>query len=348
MIQGTMVSPSSKLRIYSGFSTDVGPVRERNEDALVQRKIPLGYFAAVADGMGGHADGDTAAAITLVSILGEVEKARSDPMEALRKGFEVANATLRRHSQDVGAVMGATCAAAIISSGQLYVGHVGDARLYLLRGANLYSLTRDHSLMQEIADIKGPVAAGGFAPTLRHIMSRSVGAEDEIQPAIRAPVPLATGDAIMLCTDGLSGVVEDRVIRRVLAGGTPREAAFRLVDLAAESGGEDNTTVIVLRVDADVAREESPVISFDELMSMSVQTADGDLHPIVDVIMNPMTWSVTALKLDLRNVERGATCEIPVRDVGPLAATDGVITTPQRTEALLDVYRSDRSLIPEE
>jgi hypothetical protein len=81
---------------------------------------------------------------------------------------------------------------------------------------------------------------------------------------------------------------------------------------------------------------------------MSVQTADGDLHPIIDVIMNPMTWSVTALKLDLRNVERGATCEIPVRDVGPLAATDGVITTPQRTEALLDVYRSDRSLIPED
>ncbi len=337
-----MVSATSKLRIYSGFSTDVGPVRERNEDALVQRKVPLGYFAAVADGMGGHADGDTAAAITLVSLLGEVEKAQSEPMEALRIGFESANTTLRHHSADMGAVMGATCAAALISGGQLYVGHVGDARLYLLRGANLYSLTRDHSLMQEIADIKGPVAAGGFAPRLKHIMSRSVGAEDDIKPTIRPPIPLATGDAILLCTDGLTNVVEDRVIRRVLAGATPREAAFRLVDIAAESGGEDNTTVIVLRVDADASREESNAMNFNALTSMFVQTADGDLHPIIDVIMNPLTWAITGLRLDLRNVEQGATCEISVADVGPLAPTDGVITTPQRTEALLDVYKSQR------
>ena len=343
MIPSTMVSPTSKLRIYSGFSTDVGTVRDRNEDALVQRKVPLGYFAAVADGMGGHTEGDTAAAITLVSLLGEVEKEKSDPMEALRRGFDVANATIRKHSQDIGAIMGATCAAAIISGGQLYVGHIGDARLYLLRGASLYSLTRDHSLMQEIADIKGPVAAEGFAPRLRHIMSRSVGAEAEIKPAIRAPIPLSTGDAIMLCTDGLTGVVEDRIIRRVLAGATPREAASRLVELAAESGGEDNATVVVLRVDTDASREEANAMGFDELTSMFVQTADGDLHPIIDVVMNPMTWAITGLRLDLRNVERGATCEISVADVGPLAAADGMISTPQRTEALLDIYRSGRT-----
>ena len=342
MISITMVLPTSKLRIYSGFSTDVGTVRERNEDALVQRKVPLGYVAAVADGMGGHSDGDTAAAVTLVSMLGEVEKESKDPMAALRRGFEVANATLRRHSEDVGAVMGATCVTAIISGGQLYVGHIGDARLYLLRGANLYSLTRDHSLMQEIADIKGPVAAEGFAPRLKHIMSRSVGAEEEIKPAIRAPIPLATGDAIMLCTDGLTGVVDDRVIRRVLAGATPREAAARLVDIAAESGGEDNTTVIVLRVDTDASAQDTNKMSFDELTSMFVQTADGDLHPIIDVVMNPLTWAISGLRLDLRNVERGATCEISIAEVGPLAATDGMISTPQRTEALLDIYRSGR------
>ncbi len=338
-----MVATTSKLRIYSGFSTDVGTVREHNEDALVQRKVPLGYVAAVADGMGGHTEGDTAAAVTLVSILGEVEKETSDPMAALARGFDVANATLRRHSEEVGAVMGATCVAAIISGGQLYVGHVGDARLYLLRGANLYSLTRDHSLMQEIADIKGPVAAEGFAPRLKHIMSRSVGAEKEIKPAIRAPVPLATGDAVMLCTDGLTGMVDDRVIRRVLAGATPREAAARLVDIASESGGEDNATVVVLRVDTDAASEEADVMSFDELTSMFIQTADGDMHPIIDVVINPMTWAIAGLRLDLRNVERGATCEISTADVGPLGATDGMIWTPQRTEALLDIYKSGRT-----
>ena len=341
MIALTMVA-NTKFRIYSGFSTDVGTTRERNDDTLVQRKIPLGYFAAVADGMGGHADGDTAAALTVSSMLEEVEKASNDPSEALRNGFVAANTAVRRRCQDAGVIMGATCAAAIISAGQLYIGHVGDSRVYLLRGANLYSLTRDHSLMQEIADIKGPVAAGGFAPTLKHIMSRWVGAEDDIQPAIRTPVPLATGDAILLCTDGLTNTLDDRVIRRVLAGGTPREAAYRLVDLTNASGGEDNVTVIVLRVDAADAQEQSSVMSLDELLSLSVQTSDGDLHPIIDVTMNPMNWSVVGLKLDLRNVERGATCEIPVSEMGPLAATDGVITTPQRTEALLDISHSSK------
>ncbi len=331
----------SKLRIYSGFATEVGTVRERNEDALVQRKVPMGYFAAVADGIGGHAQGDTAAAITLVSVLNEVKKepGGGDPGAALARGFDFANATLRHHSEDVGAVMGATCAAAIVSGGQLHVGHIGDARLYLLRGANLYSLTRDHSLMQEIADIKGPVAAEGFAPRLKHIMSRSVGAEAGIQPAIRTPIPLATGDAIMLCTDGVAGVVEERVIRRVLAGATPREAAARLVEIAKESGGEDNATVIVLRIDTDAAREKSRLMSFDDLTSMCVQTADGDLHPIVDIVLNPMTWAITGLRLELQNIERGAMCEISIGEVGPLSASDGVITTPQRTEALLDMIK---------
>ncbi|MCL2823163.1 MAG: hypothetical protein FWD57_04165, partial [Polyangiaceae bacterium] len=85
------MAAGSKLRIYSGFSTDKGPVRERNDDALVQRKIPLGYFAAVADGVGVHTRGETAAAITLASVLAELETAQTEPADALRLGFETAN-----------------------------------------------------------------------------------------------------------------------------------------------------------------------------------------------------------------------------------------------------------------
>jgi serine/threonine protein phosphatase PrpC len=290
--------------------------------------------------MGGHDVGDTAAAVTLVSLLSEVEREQSDPMDALRRGFELANRTLREQSSQLGAVLGATCVAAVVSASQLYVGHVGDARLYLLRGANLYTLTRDHSLMQEIADIKGPTAATGFSSSLRHIMSRSVGAEDRIKPSIRAPIPLAAGDAILLCSDGLTGVVNDRAIRRVLAGCTPREAAARLVDMANEAGGEDNATAIVLRVDTDAYRREPKFVSLDELTSMFVQTAEGDLHPIIDVVIDPTSWTIAGLRLDLRNAERGATCEIPISDVGPLQDTSSAITTPQRTEALLDTHRA--------
>jgi hypothetical protein len=146
----------------------------------------------------------------------------------------------------------------------------------------------------------------------------------------------------MLCTDGLTGAIDDRTIRRVLAGGTPREAAARLVDLANEAGGEDNITVVVLRVDTDASREEGRYMRFDDLLSMFVQTADGDLHPIVDLIINPMSWTITGLRLDLRNVERGATCDISIADVGPMSPIDEVITTPQRTEALLDMSKGGR------
>ncbi len=336
-----MTDPSgSAMLIYSGFHTDVGKLRDRNEDALVQTAVPLGYFVAVADGMGGHEAGDKASALTLSSILAEVEAERSNPADALRRGFEAANRAMRAECVNLGVTMGATCVAAIISNGQLYIGHTGDARLYLLRGASLYVLTRDHSLMQELADIKGPMAATEFAPSLKHIMSRSIGAEERIQVAQRPPIPLRAGDMILLCTDGLTNAVADARIRRVLAGSTPREAARRLVDMANEQGGEDNITVIVLRVDTATAATDR-AMSFDDLTSMYVHTANGDLHPIIDLVINPSTWTIIGIKLDLRNVERGAVCEIPISQVGPIPSSEQVIETPQCTEALLDLARGN-------
>jgi PPM family protein phosphatase len=326
------------MLIYSGFHTDVGKVRKRNEDALYQDPIPLGYLVAVADGMGGHEQGDKAATMTLSSISSIVEREKDDPADALRRGFEAANLALRNECEQLGVTMGATCVAAVISNRQLYISHVGDARLYLLRGASLYLLTRDHSLMQELADIKGPVAATEFAPSLKHIMSRSVGAEGQIQVAQRPPIPLRAGDMILLCTDGLTNSVPDARIRRVLAGSTPREAARRLVEMSNEQGGEDNTTVVVLRVDTGTGGADR-AMSFDDLTSMFVRTANGDLHPIIDLVINPSTWTITELRLDLRNLERGATCAIPTSEVGPIPCDEQVIQTPRCSEALLDLAR---------
>ncbi|MBI5535629.1 MAG: serine/threonine-protein phosphatase [Deltaproteobacteria bacterium] len=330
------VAPGSAILIYSGFHTEVGNARERNDDALHQSQVPLGYLVALADPMGEQ--GDRAGTLTVEAIGAELEKEDSDAVEGLRRAFVKANQTLRAEAKAVGTAMGATCVAALISNGKLYTAHVGDARLYLLRGASLYSLTRDHSLMQELVDLKGPGAATEFAPTLKYIMSRSVGAEDSINVTMRAPIPLRAGDVILLCTDGLTGVVPDDRIRRTLAGATPREAAKRLIEIAHEAGAEDNATAMVLRVDAEVPPTEG-TISFDDLTGMFVRTADGDLHPIVDAIINPMTWTVSAIRLDLRNVERGATCEISISQVGPLTAGEQVIHTPQCTEALLDLAR---------
>lgn len=330
-------STGTRLRIYSGEGSFIGAGRDRNEDAAFQGKIPLGYLAAIADGMGGHEHGDTAARITLDALVAATEQATDDPVGALKAGFAAANRAVRDQSTARSAIMGATCVVALIAHGRLHVAHVGDARLYLLRGANLYSLTRDHSIFQEIADIKGPVAATGFAPGLKHIMSRSVGAETEIAPTIRAPIALTAGDAVLLCSDGVTGTLDDRRIRRILAGGTPREAAARIIEAVEQEGGEDNATAIVLRVDADVEREHGRYLSFDDLMAMSVQTADGDLHPIIDAVINPSSWAVVALRLDLAKVEKGVSCEIAITDIGPIAGKDEPLITPQRTEALVDM-----------
>jgi serine/threonine protein phosphatase PrpC len=338
-----MSAPTIRLRIYSGEGSFIGTGRDRNEDASFQGRVSLGYLAAVADGMGGHEHGDTAARVTLDALVAAVDKETVDPVAALKAGFAAANQAVRDQSAARNAIMGATCVAALIAQGRLHVAHVGDARLYLLRGANLYSLTRDHSIFQEIADIKGPVAATGFAPTLKHIMSRSIGAEAQIAPDIRPPIPLTAGDTVLLCTDGVAGTLDERRIRRILAGGTAREAAARIAQAVESEGGEDNATAVVLRVDADADRELHGYLTFDSLLSMSVQTADGNLHPIVDAVVNPASWAVVALKLDLGQVEQNATCSIPITDIGPIAGPDQPLLTPQRTEALLDMGRGEDS-----
>jgi serine/threonine protein phosphatase PrpC len=326
----------SSISIYSGFHTEVGKARERNDDALHQAQVPLGFLVALADPMGSECE--RAGALTVEALAEEVARHTADPAEALRRGFAVANEALRKEGDTAGAEMGATCVAGLISAGQLHVAHVGDARLYLLRGASLYSLTRDHSLMQELVDLKGPGAAVEFAESLRYIMSRSVGAEETINVAIRPPITLRAGDAILLCTDGLTDAVPDDRIRRTLAGATPREAARRLVETAVELESADNATAIVLRVDSGLSAEEG-CITFDDLTSMFVRTADGDLHPITDAVINPTTWALSGIRLDLRNAERGAICEISISQVGPLAEGEQVIQTPQCTEALLDLAR---------
>lgn len=341
MVRNMEAAANRKLRIYSGFSTDVGK-RQHNEDAWLQSKVPVGYLAAVADGMGGHSHGDQAAAITLASIVAEVEAERTDPSAALLRGFLRANRAVRNHAGTTCGVVGAACVAAVICQGNLYVGHVGDARAYLLRGSSLYGLTRDHSLLQEIVDMKGQAAATSLSSNLRHIMSRSVGAEENISPSIRPPIALNAGDALLLCSDGLTKVIDDTRIRRTLAGATPREAAARLVQMAKGAGGEDNVTAVVLRIDSDALQRERTLVTLDELTAMLVRTADGDLHPVKDVIINPSTWAVASLRLDLRVAERATECDVPISDIGPMRALEDGITTPQRTEALLDMFQPRR------
>ena len=338
--------PPPRFQVFVGFHTDVGKQRQQNEDALIEVGIPLGYLLAVADGMGGHDYGERAATLALNTIHDKLGKATDEPREVLAKSLHDANAVVHEEAENLGRTMGATCVAGLISAGKLYVAHAGDARAYLMRASTLYPLTRDHSFVQEIADAKGPGIAGNLPQNFSHIVSRSLGTQPIVDVCDRDPISLSAGDVILLCSDGLTNMVEESRIRQTLAGATPREAAKRLVDMSNQAGGQDNITVIVARIDTETSLMDSQYIGLQDLRSMYVRTSDDQLHPIVGGMMDPRTWTVSAVTVDLRNVNKGLKCTLSTSELGPVMYGKQTIQLPQSTEALVEmgeagIWKSD-------
>jgi PPM family protein phosphatase len=333
----TSSPPPPRFQVFVGFHTDVGKQRQKNEDALIEVGVPLGYLIAVADGMGGHDFGERASTLALNTIHDQLKDATEKPRETLARSLHRANAAVHEEAETIGRTMGATCVAGLISSGKLYVAHAGDARAYLMRASTLYPLTRDHSFVQEIADTKGPSIAGNLPQNFSHIVSRSLGTQPSVDVCDREPISLSAGDVILLCSDGLTNMVEESRVRQTLAGATPREAAKRLVDMSNEAGGQDNITVIVARIDTETSLMDTQYIGLKDLRSMFVRTSDGQLHPITNAVMNPNTWTVSAVVIDLRNVKKGLKCTISTSEMGPVMYGKQTIQLPQSTEALVEM-----------
>jgi len=234
-----------------GAATHPGYVRSTNED---------GYFAsreqavfAVADGMGGHEKGEVASRLALEAIVQHADAiAHATPSELptnLHQALQDANAAIISHpeSQDARARMGTTVVLATICGDRLYFAHIGDSRLYLLRGDMLIQLTRDHSLVQALVD-RGEITPEEAAiHPLRHQITRVVGADDVVTPEI-ASQNLEPGDVVLLCTDGLSGAVAQEQMKAILAapGLTAQQRADALVRSALDAGGPDNITSVVV------------------------------------------------------------------------------------------------------
>ncbi len=233
-----------------GAATDPGLVRPGNEDGFYASR-KLGVFA-VADGMGGHEDGELASKITLKAIESNAEKlAAASPIELptfLHETLQAANTEIiaQADTADVQHRMGATVVLASICGDRLYFAHIGDSRLYLLRGDAFSQLTRDHSLVQSLVD-KGEITPDEAAiHPLRHQITRVVGGDDQVSPEI-ASQALEPGDRILLCTDGLSGAVDQEEIKQILSKRiSSQQKADALVKAALAAGGPDNITVVVV------------------------------------------------------------------------------------------------------
>lgn len=236
-------------RTPSGFGarTDVGIVRTGNEDGYLARP-PL---FIVADGMGGHRAGEVASAL-VVRLIDESLPAGAAPTpSAIAMAMETANVAVwseARERPDL-AGMGTTCTIVVLDGPRAHVAHVGDSRAYLLRDGNLEQVTSDHTLIASM--VREGILSDEDAQSdeRRHIITRAIGAEQEVRIDL-ASHDLRPGDRLLLCSDGLSGQVDDVVIAQVLATeADPSRAVDRLVELANEAGGEDNVTVIVVDPD---------------------------------------------------------------------------------------------------
>lgn len=243
----TLAPQLRPLPITGAGFTHKGLVREQNEDAILID--PNGELWAVADGMGGHGRGDIAADM-VIDTLAAVGRSE-DPEAALVDSLLSSNRAVFTEAR--GETMGATVVAAYLEANVAYCAWVGDSRIYLWRQDALRQMTRDHSRVQELIEQGLLDKDAERTHPERHVITRAVGAEQDLQVDTFV-LPLQPFDRLILCSDGLSGVVEDAAVAETLALNRPDNAtAARLLQAALDGGAPDNVSVVVVTAHAEVA-----------------------------------------------------------------------------------------------
>ena len=229
--------------------SDVGRVRSGNEDALLIGRTVF----AVADGMGGHRGGEVASAEALEPLRaldGRPFPSSDAAMLALTEAVVTANTTVVQRSHDESELtgMGTTLTGVLVTGREALLVHVGDSRAYLLRDGHLRQLTEDHTLVQALID-QGRITRDDVAThPHRSVITRAIGVSEDVEIDSQR-LTLHDGDRLVLCSDGLSVVVDDDAIADTVRRHSPGETAERLIDLANAAGGPDNITVLVIAVD---------------------------------------------------------------------------------------------------
>ena len=233
-----------------GSRTDVGYVRETNEDSLLV--APPLYV--VCDGMGGHEAGEIASEIAVSTISSNAPSIAS--ASGLGRAVEQANLQIIRAANDgYGRPgMGTTCTAAMLEGEDLVIAQVGDSRAYLLHDGELQQLTRDHSVVADLVEAGEITKEEARTHQWRSYITRALGLEPNTKPDLYE-IEVAESDRLMLCSDGLYSVVEDSTIQRIMREvPDPQRCADALVDAALKGGGIDNVTVVVVNIAGDRAR----------------------------------------------------------------------------------------------
>jgi serine/threonine protein phosphatase PrpC len=260
-----------------GAKTDTGRVREANEDAFLV-EAPL---FAVADGMGGHLAGDVASRTAVDTITTRAEQDSPADTGSLARLVREANHEIWKKAQSDASLqgMGTTCTLAMLDDASLHIAHVGDSRAYLFRNGDLSQITEDHTLVGRM------VREGRLRPDeaerhpQRSIITRALGVDSDVEVDTQT-IELREGDRILLCSDGLSSMVDQDSIAEVLDDNAdPQDASERLVQLANDAGGEDNITVVVIAVADKVEAAAAPVMEKESPPAPAAEPARADTNP---------------------------------------------------------------------
>ncbi|MCX6636791.1 MAG: Stp1/IreP family PP2C-type Ser/Thr phosphatase [Acidobacteria bacterium] len=245
--------------------SDPGCHRELNEDCVrviepedAGLRSRKGLMALVADGMGGHQAGEVASALAAEVVSREYYAREGSVPECLEGALQAANREIFQQSasrQSLGG-MGTTCTALVILGDEAWAGHVGDSRVYLVRGGSIYRMTEDHSAVMDLVK-KGILSAEQARRHAdRNVLLRAMGQREGLEVEVwKESFPIRPGDRFVLCSDGLHDPVDDAEIQDAVSRLAPEAACAELVRLARERGGYDNITVVVLRAASTRASE---------------------------------------------------------------------------------------------
>lgn len=245
------------LETYS--ATDIGRKRQLNQDYVFSSAKPLGNMPnlfIVADGMGGHNAGDYASKCTTETVVNEIQNSfEKNPTIIIKKAIKTANAKIRKEASEHENLfgMGTTLVIATIIGKYLQVSNIGDSRLYLLNKDGLRQVTEDHSLVEEMIRLGGLSREDARLHPDKNIITRAIGAKDEVEADFFTE-ELEAGDIVLMCSDGLTNMLEDKEIEAILLNPEKEELIQKgdaLIKAANENGGKDNIAVVLVRLVED-------------------------------------------------------------------------------------------------
>ncbi|MCB7319741.1 Stp1/IreP family PP2C-type Ser/Thr phosphatase [Lacrimispora sp. 210928-DFI.3.58] len=233
--------------------TDTGRVRNMNQDYIYSSPEKVGSLPnlfLVADGMGGHKAGDYASRYAVENLVVYLNRScQGGPVIQLKDGIRQVNEGLFEESRSREELrgMGCTLVAAVVEDNTLYVANIGDSRLYLIQGGSIRQVTKDHSYVEEMVAMGQMRRGSADYNSHKNIITRALGIGRNVEPDF-FEAELENGDYFLLCSDGLSNMVDDETICRIITGGgSLKEKAVRLIDEANGRGGADNIAVVLVK-----------------------------------------------------------------------------------------------------